>query len=490
MRSSNGAAVAGPGRASAPVLGVLLAVLMAAGCDQSPPTTGDTTSGTESWGKDQRLTSDPGASQLSFNFAWSVAVDGLGSIHVVWYDTRVGTSRVYHKRSTDGGSTWGPDTRLSGDQAVGEHPAAAASGSNVYVVWHESGPGGADIHFRRSTDAGITWGPDSKLTASGKSMHPSMAASGSSVHVVWMDNRDGQTEIYTRRSTDAGATWGAETRLSALPFNSWVPSIAASGQNVYAAWVDLRDGNEEEYFRRSADSGATWGPETRLTHDGADSWAPSIAASADTVHVVWFDRRDAGVSHFDVEEKVDEALQLVGLPIEPAPPTDPSMYYLPPLMRRMEEKVKKVQAAAPGWVRSGGDPDRLEAKLKEFERTMNWWTNGWEIYYKRSADGGATWGPDIRLTNAPSVSQRPSIAVSGINLHVVWFDERDGNFEVYYKHSPDGGNSWRSDTRLTDAPGASMHPTIAARDDSLHVVWFDERDGSTEIYYKHRLALQ
>jgi hypothetical protein len=58
-----------------------------------------------------------------------------------------------------------------------------------------------------------------------------------------------------------------------------------------------------------------------------------------------------------------------------------------------------------------------------------------EIYYKRSTDNGITWEPDIRLTNAATESWLPSVAISDTILHVVWRDERDGNYEIYYKRN-------------------------------------------------------
>ncbi len=435
---------------------------------------------------DRRLTFDPATSQLSFNFAWSVAVDDRGGVHVVWYDSRDGSTQVYYKRSTDGGSTWGPDTRLSAGPASSQHPAIAVSGMNVYVAWHDTRDANLKIYFKRSTDQGSTWEPEIPLTTSGASAHSSIAASGTHVHVTFGDNRDGHAEIYTRHSTNAGMTWEPEIQLSDTPFESWVPTVAVSGDNVYAAWVDYRDGNEEEYFRHSTDAGVTWQPAMRLTDDPADSWAPSLGAVGNTVHVVWFDRRDANLSDADVEQKLDEAMALVELPSEPVPPRDPAQYYLPLFDRRRQDKLQKIQAAAPGWAQRGGDPKRLEAILREFEQMMQAWATGWEIYYKHSDDGGATWGADTRLTNAPDISARPSIAVAGADVHIVWYDQRDGNIEVYYKHSADGGTTWGADTRLTDAPGDSMHPAVAVSGDPAHIVWFDRRDGNAEIYYKRK----
>ena len=86
-------------------------------------------------------------------------------------------------------------------------------------------------------------------------------------------------------------------------------------------------------------------------------------------------------------------------------------------------------------------------------------------------------------------SLRPNIALLGNELHVVWYDYRDGNAEIYYKHSMDAGATWSLDERLTVAAGDSFQPSLAVGGNFLHVAWFDKRDGNSEIYYKRlRLA--
>ena len=113
-----------------------------------------------------------------------------------------------------------------------------------------------------------------------------------------------------------------------------------------------------------------------------------------------------------------------------------------------------------------------------------------EIYGKGSADGGLAWGADQRLTDDAAVSNYASIWVAGTNVHVAWFDERDGNTEIYYKHSGDAGQSWTDDRRLTVDDARSTDPVVGASGAFVHVVWTDARDnvpvytGNYEIYYK------
>jgi hypothetical protein len=178
----------------------------------------------------------------------------------------------------------------------------------------------------------------------------------------------------------------------------------------------------------------------------------------------------------------------MGLEVRPPPRREASVYYLPRFTARLQDKRRAVEAAAPAWIRNGGDPGRLESILRRFERLLRKWTFGWEIYSMRSSDGGASWGPATRLTRAPGLSMRPSVAVSGKDLHVVWFDGRDGTSQAYYKHSSDAGETWDPDRRLSiaasDALGDSVHPSVAAARWSAYVVWYGGPDGRTQISFR------
>jgi hypothetical protein len=163
----------------------------------------------------------------------------------------------------------------------------------VHVVWREPRDGNEEIYYKRSTDAGVSWGADTRLTNnSADSWYPSVAVSGSIVNVVWYDNRDGNFEIYYKRSTDAGVSWGADTRLTNDTASSDSPSVAVSGTFVHVVWTDHRDVNYEIYYKRSTDGGISWGADTRLTNDTANSNSSSISISGSVVHVVWQDTRD------------------------------------------------------------------------------------------------------------------------------------------------------------------------------------------------------
>jgi len=242
------------------------------------------------WSPDIRLTdSFPDASQ---QFP-SIAVTG-DVVHVVWEDERTGNYEIFYKRSVDGGSSWSADTSLTSAPDSSTHASVCVSGSLVSVVWYDYRDGNPEIYYKRSTDGGINWSTDTRLTNdTHHSYCPSVSTSGTNVHVVWHDDRDGFSDIYYKRSTDGGSSWSADTRLTYYPSNeSSIPSIATSGDNIHLVWNDARDGDLEIYYKRSTDSGLSWETDTRLTNAPDTSVCASVSFAGTKVHVVWADKRD------------------------------------------------------------------------------------------------------------------------------------------------------------------------------------------------------
>jgi hypothetical protein len=81
---------------------------------------------------------------------------------------------------------------------------------------------------------------------------------------------------------------------------------------------------------------------------------------------------------------------------------------------------------------------------------------------------------------SPAVSVDPSDGV-----HLAWDDTTPGDSEIYYRMTTDGGTTWTPAEKLTMNSGSSWAPAITV--DSLgniHLVWFDDTPGNYEIYYK------
>lgn len=249
------------------------------------------------------------------------------------------------------------------------------------------------------------------------SVFPEICGDGNRLYVTWYDRRAGDMDVYFSRSLDDGATWSVEDiRLDTdAPgaAGSSVPRIACDGDRVAVVWSDQRGPYTQIRCNRSLDAGANWlSDDVRIDRESpvnGHSWNPDLCCAGDAVYAVWQDSRN-GLS---------------------------------------------------------------------------------DIYFSRSLDGGQTWeATDRRLdTDAAGVatSEFPRIACSGTTLYVVWQDERDGEPDVRFNTSSDGGVNWLAqDVRLdTDDPGVarSLQPTLACDGSRVGVVWSDDRDGERDVRY-------
>ncbi len=120
-----------------------------------------------------------------------------------------------------------------------------------------------------------------------------------------------------------------------------------------------------------------------------------------------------------------------------------------------------------------------------------------DIYFSRSIDGGTTWGSDVRINDDPIDSTRnqgnPDLQYdeSRGRLYAVWQDARNGNYDIYFAYSTDGGNTWSANQRLNDDAGTAhqMEPSIIVGPsiddllpDRVYVVWQDQRNGNDDVY--------
>jgi hypothetical protein len=266
-----------------------------------------------------------------------------------------------------------------------------------------------------------------------------VAASGSAVHVAWTDSRDaGVSEVYYTGSTDGGATWSVPAAVSPVDgFNSWTPSIAASANHVHIAWTDARFGladcttqfadcHEVLYFRSSGDSGQTWGSETELTCDASlYTFAPSLAVENDTVHIAYFQGN-------------------------PSPPGPMRLYYL----------------------RGTADGASLGAC---------------------SGTQGTLAAIDVQYPAGDTVlsAWRPDIAVHNDVVHMVWWGELTDNYatgqaRIYYTQSNAGVN-WAAATALTSQGNGStwraFSPNISLSADGsmAYTIWEDHRNDTDAL---------
>jgi len=109
------------------------------------------------WEPDQRLTFDDSTSRTSmYQHSQNIASGPGGVLHVVWIDMRDHrTGEIYYKRSSDRGATWSQDTRLTYNPGWKNSPSVSALDTDVHVVWEDDHIGLlSKVYYKRSTDGG------------------------------------------------------------------------------------------------------------------------------------------------------------------------------------------------------------------------------------------------------------------------------------------------------------------------------------------------
>ena len=110
-------------------------------------------------------------------------------------------------------------------------------------------------------------------------------------------------------------------------------------------------------------------------------------------------------------------------------------------------------------------------------------TGNFEIHMIRtSLPGLAAAEETLQVSRAVGFSGHPSAAAGPEAYGVAWQDNRDGNMEIYFSTFGFAADSAGNNSRLTVAPGDSMHPSLTATPGGFFVAWMDESSGPLNIF--------
>jgi len=337
-----------------------------------------------------------------------IAVSG-SHVYVVWSEEEaIGDYEIYFRRSTDNGATWKTTKHLTANSGWSGDPDIAVSGSNVYVVWTDISSGNDEIMFRRSTDDGVTWQAEVNLSnTSGISLETRIAVSGTYLCVLWNENG----EIYFRRSSNSGGSWNTAKNVSNTAENSNFPAVAASGANVYISYSDYSKGNDEIFFKRSLNNGTSWQNFKRLTNTSGASQNSAISVSGANIYVAWQDNTP-GNNDIYFKRSLDSGVTW-----------------------QTSKKIITNSTSSLNPTLAAGASNLTV--VWENEATTNS-----DIFFRTSTDNGVTWQNAKRVANNAGSSVMASSAANGANLYVTWWDNTPGDNKIYFRRSADNGATW------------------------------------------------
>jgi hypothetical protein len=241
-----------------------------------------------------------------------------------------------------------------------------------------------------------------------------------------------------------------EKNLSNNPGDSFDSSIAVSGNNVHVVWNDNTPGNYEIFYSRSTDGGDTFST-INLSNNEDSSLGPAVAVSGNNVYVVWQDGINAEIFY--------------------RRSTDGGISFGP------TQNLSNNGGAS--W-----DSGIAVSANNVYVIWADTTDGSFDIFYRRSTDGGISFGPTQNLSNNGGTSFLPSVAVHNSNVYVVWLDSTPGNFDIFYRRSTDGGTTFGATENLSNSPGNTDLPSIAVSGNNVYVVWSDENAGNFDVFYR------
>lgn len=419
-------------------------------------------------GKNTKVNDDFG---ISIQYAPSIAMDYNGNFVIVWYDYRNGNTDIYFQCYNSFGTSLGSNKKSNDDKGIANQysPSVAMNDfGNYVIVWQDYRNGNKDIYFQQYNVEGKTIGVNTKANDNiGKAESPSIDIDNNDNFViVWKDYRNSDSDIYYQQIDSSGKNLGENKKVND-DINSesqYAPTIAMNNSgNFVIVWMDNRYGNSDIYYQLFNWGGTAQGINKKINDDtdNADQYAPSIAMdNIGNFVVAWYDGRhgnwDIYYQHYDINgtgQGVNETAKCYYGTID-----SPSI---------------------------ASDGNGNFVIVWDDNRNFNS-----DIYYQRFNNFNTSIGVNSKVNDDYSSSDQNSLTIAmGKNgdFVIVWVDFRNGNRDIYFQRYSENGNAQGENTKVNDDISSTwqLNPSIAMDGNgNFVIVWQDERDNITKIYYQ------
>ncbi|CUR51365.1 Putative sialidase [Nitrosotalea devaniterrae] len=407
------------------------------------------------------------------------------NVYLLWENG----GKFFFQKSADGGSTFGSPvmvTNITGARSV--EPQMAASGNDVYVAWNYFDQNRTYLDFRQSTDNGTSFGDIATLYrgSSLDFLSLNLVTSGKHVYIAWQENSgyahliksdnsgttflpiidldnntkglgdpkifasnnhvylfmeggciisSGTQQIcypspFVRRSDDYGNTWSGINPIMNGTAAGFATDARAtvSGNNVYLIWQFNGYGFGKILFAKSNDSAATFGKTVYFDNNGQEGY-PNVLTNGNNVYLFW---QTDGNNTKDImfAHSVDEGT-IFSKPVNISDNKFSSdNYYL----------YKQIASSG----------NHIYVTWEQHNQSNS------EIFFKMSSDDGETFGNTINLSedldsvvknevNSTWVNfDKPQVVTSRNNAYVGWINNYEGNNNIFFRTSNDGGNTFEN----------------------------------------------
>lgn len=292
------------------------------------------------------------------------------------------------------------------------------------------------------------------------------------------------------------------------------PSLATFADGMAVAWYDTRDRRGDLYMRALDGDGAPVGPELRLTagpNDAyeADAHAVRSPAFGDGVAIGWYEKFPDGRLQPRVGVWTRDGTYRWSKAVAPeGRNTVVRVSGQALFVAWVHDESADAAGVWGAWWALDGDALTAPRRLADAGRTT-WNLNAaidpastpqapraWVVFDARAGtQAEELFAVDVRGDGLDRVtrltpddgkaSKYPDLAFSDDRAALTWFDERDGNQEVYLAVGPRDGFEGRvgsTATRITTTDGRSIGAYVAWNKDHLGLAWCDDSSGQHEVF--------
>lgn len=430
-----------------------------------------------------------------------------GAVHALYDSNDPQPREMLYRRSADGGATFAAPVRLDqpvpgaalevGDSSEG---VVAASPDAVHVAWEDDRLLEADFTvpapglrvrgdlvladgrvIAAEPDGGDPEDDDDNTVLPAGFVIPAGSVDPRTDRNVFigdsLEPQDDRDDIHYTASTDGGLSFPMAVNVTDSPeVHDTDPALGAAGDLVVLAW-QAEERLEPDTFApsdvllaRSADGGATW-ERTNLTQSDGDQDDPAVAVEGNTVTVVFRDRQEDD-PHIAYVHSTDAGEEFTAASALPRP-----------------EPTGDFTAETPPAVLADGDAVHVLACHEDTDSP----TDGFDLLYWRSADGGATFAPPVVVDRGEDECTSPAIDGADGILRAVYERDVAGEADVFLVGSTDGGQTWSAPRNLSSDPHSSSSPSISVDTEdrnAVHVAWSDETEFLFSLREEQALPLE
>lgn len=350
-----------------------------------------------------------------------------------------------------------------------------------------------------------------------KAARGSLVATGDTFALTYTGDRVGMSgtsgvDVAVLKGITAAGQQLFETKVTDPNSNAYAGSLAWSGDRLATAWNDARHGSYDIFYGTFNAEGGKLGPDQQVTDNPGFSLSPTIVWNQSEFLLFWDDRREEGSVLGDRAQILAQRIRADGslagenqLIVDGPITENPAVALAPPQIglaytslrdgvSRLGFRVLNSDLVTVGD--SGENARDVESPSVHYVdgRFIALWTvndNGtWgsSIWAMSFDTDGSPLHPPLPVTFGANFARSQAALSLGDRLAMVWADDYDGNYELYFQILASDLSVLAGRQRLTTTEAPTLAPALAAGPGgTLGLLYNDAQGGQREAWF---LALE